>query len=915
MTQGRAAWWMYAAAAAFAAYFGLLAWCAFRGPAEPGIEASFGGATLAVKSVERGSPAEAAGLRVGDRVFAPGGRAIRNRFDWMALTGNWEAGKPAPLEMERGADRVRLELNLGASAWSGWGASAVLSAALLWGVRLATLATAMLIAFRRPHVPLALVGAWFLAAASVSLAVVPNGMAATWRGLPTLTGAPLWPPALSTLVLPAIFFTFFAMFPRNLLDRPWKAVVIWLPPAVAAGLLGNYLYRMVLYPEQAMGAVPDWFLPAYTATSLVYIAGGVAIQVRNWTRMEGQSERRRALILAVSAVIGWSAVTPIVILHWRSGASSFAPALFSSSASVAAAVLFLACLVLVSITLLRRRVFGFRLMVRQGLRYAMARRFLVLLAPALGAALALDLLGHRDEPLADILEARGWIYAALGGLAILAQSRREGWLEALDRRFFRERYDAQNLLREVVEVVHKAGEFAKVAPQVVARIETALHPEFAALMARDGVTLDFRSIAAAPAGQSPPPLPADSKLVSLVKVLGKPLELTLSTGWLRDQLPSRDTDFARQARIELLVPITAKVAEAEALLAMGPKRSEEPYTQEDRDLLVAIATSLALLLQRQPEGPHVVRDTGSFQECPRCGACYDSHCERCTKEGEPLARRPVPRVLVDRYRLERRIGGGGMGEVYEATDLALERRVAAKLIHENLVGSAEAAERFRREARAAASFSHPNIVTVHDFGVVAGTRGFLVMELLKGKSLRQELELRGPMPSKRAREVLRGVCDALEAAHHRQLVHRDLKPENIFLALGDSQETTKVLDFGVAKWLRPSTSAATQTMAATEAGVLVGTFQYMAPEQLLGEQPQPSWDLWALAVVAYEMLTGVNPFHSASRAAWREAVLAGRFAPVGPPWAEFFSRTLAPRPEFRPASAREILSEFESAAG
>jgi len=917
-------WWMYLAAAGFLAYFVLLAWCGLRGVAEPGITADFDSHTLAVKLVRPDSPAARAGLLAGDKLIAPDGAGIRTRFDWMALTGNWEAGTPARFLAERGGDRHAFTLDVGRRSWTHAGPGSILIAVLLWGARLVTLGAAIMIAFRRPDSMLARVGAWFLATASVSSVVVLPGSAAAWRHLPPALGALLWAPALSTVVLPAIFFTFFAQFPKSEMVKGWMWAVAWLPAAAQLGGIGRFLYATVYHPHFAMGMTPYWFLTVYLAVALGYLGGGILIQAANCRRLEGANDRRCACMLALGATAGWAAVAPIVVLDWRGGASSLAPAFFSAPAAVVSAALFLACVALLSYTLLRKRVFGFSVMIRQGLRYALARRFLVSIAPAAGALLLADLLLHGSQPLIEILEARGWAYAALAGVALFAQSRRERWLESLDRRFFRESYDAKRLLIEVAEMVRQATALEQVAPRVVARIEAALHPGFASLMVRGNAEPDYRSIAAAPAGHAPPPLPAGSKLASLLRVLGKPIELTLTSGWLREQLPAQDADFIRRAHIDLLVPVATGASGKEAILAMGAKRSEEPYTDEDRDLLAAIAASLAVLADRPTPGGAVVSEANSFCECPSCGACYDSAVENCAKEGASLTRRSVPRLLVGRYRLEKRLGGGGMGTVYEAIDLALDRRVAAKMIHDHMVGSADAAERFRREARAAAAFSHPNIVTVHDFGIVAGTRAFLVMELLKGVSLREELRETRHLSPERVLFILQGVCDAVGAAHRRQLIHRDLKPENIFLARGEGGEIPKVLDFGVAKSLRPATSseAETLTLAETGTGILVGTFPYMPPEQLLGEQPQPRWDLWALAVVTYEMLTGSHPFPTGSRIECRDAVLAGRFEPatklapgLSPLWDKFFARALAPDPGLRPHSAREFLSEIESAAG
>jgi hypothetical protein len=202
-------------------------------------------------------------------------------------------------------------------------------------------------------------------------------------------------------------------------------------------------------------------------------------------------------------------------------------------------------------------------------------------------------------------------------------------------------------------------------------------------------------------------LQRESKLLSLVRLLGKPLEVPQTgTSWLQQQLPHEETEYLRRGRIDLLVPVTTGPERTEVLLVLGAKRSEEPYSREDQDLLVAIAASLAILLER-PAAAAALPRNDVFEECPQCGACYDSGSSQCAEEGARLLPVILPRLLEGRYLLERRLGRGGMGTVYAASDALLERRVAVKVIREDLVGSAEAAERFRREARAAASFAHP----------------------------------------------------------------------------------------------------------------------------------------------------------------------------------------------------------------
>ena len=157
-------------------------------------------------------------------------------------------------------------------------------------------------------------------------------------------------------------------------------------------------------------------------------------------------------------------------------------------------------------------------------------------------------------------------------------------------------------------------------------------------------------------------------------------------------------------------------------------------------------------------------------------------------------------------------------------------------------------EKFRQESRVTASLAHPNVVTVHDFGVDANQRVFLVMELLEGITLRQELRKKTRLTAERTLELFEGICAGIGAAHSRGLVHRDLKPENIFVSRPNVLEFVKITDFGIAKVLDEISNDAN----ATATGVLVGTIRYMSPEQLQGKSMSPRWDIWALSVIAYE---------------------------------------------------------------
>jgi eukaryotic-like serine/threonine-protein kinase len=424
----------------------------------------------------------------------------------------------------------------------------------------------------------------------------------------------------------------------------------------------------------------------------------------------------------------------------------------------------------------------------------------------------------------------------------------------------------------------------------------------------------FATVATGSAAEhSSGPLPASLAVIGVLSVLRKPLALSLGdTAWVQHQLPSEERALLLEHRIELLVPISSELSGdlPLALLVLGPRRSEEPYNQEDLDLLVTIAQAVALLLERSSGDRH------TLTECDSCGRCFDAGAEVCTHDHQPLTTARGSRLLNGRYRLERRLGRGGMGAVYSAVDDVLERPVAVKLIREDVVGPLDLASRFRREARAAAGFAHPHVVRVYDYGVDRDRRPFLIMELLEGDTLRQRLASGVPLSTPDALHILRGVCSALSAAHGQGLVHRDLKPENIFLQRHANGVVPKVLDFGLAKAFDAQWSPTRSTVTSSSAGLLVGTLEYMAPEQVAGDDVNPGWDIWAVGVIAYEMLTGSHPFRRTVAFASDDTVADLTVAGQGPKHlsdavAGFFRTALSPERALRPREALEFLAACE----
>jgi serine/threonine protein kinase len=261
-----------------------------------------------------------------------------------------------------------------------------------------------------------------------------------------------------------------------------------------------------------------------------------------------------------------------------------------------------------------------------------------------------------------------------------------------------------------------------------------------------------------------------------------------------------------------------------------------------------------------------------------------------------------------RYRLVRRIGDGGMGEVWEADDTVLGRRVALKVLVQELADDARATKRFVREARATARLTHPNVTRVYDFGRDGGLP-YLVMELLEGDTLADRLA-GGPLPPAEAARIGAAVADALDAAHGRGIIHRDVKPSNVLLTPAGQ---VKVMDFGIA-------AAADETHSTTGSG-LYGTAAYISPERAAGQPATPAADIYSLGAVLYELLTGRPPFIGDSPVLVVRAHLHERprpvreLAPLVPPrLADACELALAKDPTHRPSSAAALAIRLRAAS-
>ena len=274
----------------------------------------------------------------------------------------------------------------------------------------------------------------------------------------------------------------------------------------------------------------------------------------------------------------------------------------------------------------------------------------------------------------------------------------------------------------------------------------------------------------------------------------------------------------------------------------------------------------------------------------------------------------VGRVIDRKYRLDEKIGFGGMGDVYRASRLLIGDQVAIKILHVAHVSDPQAGERFRREAQAAARLRHPNAVSIYDFGATDDGLVYLVMELVEGQNLRQIIRQQGPLAPATVSEITNQVCAALQVAHQQGIVHRDLKPDNIMVNVTISELRVKVLDFGIAKLRDLATSNLTVT------GKVMGTPHYMSPEQCLGEEIDSRSDLYSLGVVMYQMLTGSLPFNSSSSTAVvmqhvtkEPPSLRSVNLSLSPAVEAVVLHALAKRREDRPQSADALAREMATA--
>ncbi len=305
----------------------------------------------------------------------------------------------------------------------------------------------------------------------------------------------------------------------------------------------------------------------------------------------------------------------------------------------------------------------------------------------------------------------------------------------------------------------------------------------------------------------------------------------------------------------------------------------------------------------------------SPMRCPECGLPVletDTRCEGCgaaLNSASARAQAKAEQGMLGPYRLLEKIGEGGMGVVWRAEDTRLGREVALKVLHPQWLRDPALKERFRREAQVHAKIQHPNIVTLYTLYEEGETMA-LVMEMVHGKNLREYVRERGKLTLGEVFALADAILKGLEAAHQLGVVHRDLKPANVLIT---ARGEVKIMDFGLAKPEQADTEL-------TQSGAIVGSYRYMAPEQILGEAVTPRTDLYAFGVMLYELCTGRLPFDASGRGGEFRIMEHHVRTPPTPPRTynpdlppaleALILKLLAKSPEERPASAEEVRREL-----
>jgi len=676
---------------------------------------------------------------------------------------------------------------------------------------------------------------------------------------------------------PSVLFHLFLVFPEriSLLDRfsylekylyvPW---LIGLFPLAA--IQANFWDTA---PERFFSTAQEF--PILTKISLplagLYLLGGLASLIFKYKHASEMSQRKMRVVLfgCVVGILPFSFLLAMV--------SSFGNQMAGQQLPLLMVIIFLALLFVpfsFAYAILRHQVIPVHLIIRQGVQYLLAKNAIRFLFALPAIALVLSILANPNRTIADILFYNSISFYVLVGVTILFNLPYRKQLSAwIDKQFFREAYDQEAIIHELIDEVKKMDSINEMSRLVSQKVEAALHPRSVHLFYRKKKQSEFSLGYSSFHNGRQPSISSEFQLLRSIEITGRAQEFPSAQNI---HLPVNEREWLENMETQLIVPLNGSDGHLVGLFLLGEKKSEVPYTAHDCELLETLAGQIALAYENVQLKERVAQDQKIkhevlarldgqqitlLHECSACNSCFDSSITNCPNDGNELALSlPIERTIEERYRLDKRISKGGMGVVYQATDLRLNRIVAVKVLLGNLFGDYTALRRFEREAKASARLNHRNIVTVFDYGLLQSDGAYLVMEFVQGETLGSIIKRDGALHPSLAAELFNQILDGVKAAHDEGIIHRDLKLENILITQDeDNQPLVKILDFGLAKLSRVEMDE-TASAPTTTAGTIMGTFGYMSPEQLSGGEVDLRSDLFSIGVMTVEVLTGRRPF-------------------------------------------------------
>src|SRR5262245_11940790 len=709
-----------------------------------------------VSHVNAAGPA-AGRIQVGDRLLAINGderRAVIGFFQWVFVDG----GTNYRVDLDRNGERISVELPM----------------ALVPGQRLTPIYALVGLAFficgaalalLRPEDPqVRLAGAFLISVGFVTLLMTLQS---------TFTFLVGWERKVHYLVAPLSIWTLplsYHLFSRFPVWRSpgfvWRSIqwllyavfilVIW--PAfgiiifLGIGVSESATRLMVAHPSLYLSACYISGLPFAVYTIICFVLG-LVVTARNYRRLPDPDSRRRIQWVIAGLMV---AVIPFVALQFAFNVAGWGSAQTYNTYSPLSFLAMLCIPASIGAAVWKEQLFDIRVLVRRGLQYLFARTALRILLALPIALLLLSILSNPNRTVAQMLtQGSGWLNIVLIGAIAATLRWRRRFQTWLDRRFFREDYQHEQVLVHLIDEVQQRESLAKISQLVGVRLDSVLHPTSLHIFFRERGDSDFISGRASTSSRPPQQisapqilsgqptlarLTADSPAQQRLSQQQALIRMLEGSKAIRDfpsdfsELPGDERSWLESLSVCLVVPITGTRDRLVGVLLLGLRMSDEPYSSTDRRLLEGIAAQIGLVYENQHLRERVRMDAdvrrdvlgrleergvSLLKECPKCGACYDSTTNRCQLEGtELMLTLPVERTLDGKYRLERALGRGGFGVVYEATDQRLQRRVAAKVMMGSSFGDVAALRRFEREARAAARIDHRHITRVYDYGAV-----------------------------------------------------------------------------------------------------------------------------------------------------------------------------------------------------